>query len=141
MGEKARVLVVDDDPLVLRTIQRIVRLRYLDEGATSADEALQRVEQGEIAAVLSDVNMPGKSGLELLNILRARHPSLPVLLMTAKHSREDAERAIASGAIGYLTKPMPSEALLDSVAAALAASPSPSSEPSVAGEHSSQPAV
>ena len=119
MGEKAKILVVDDDPLVLRTIQRIVRRRYDDEGVTSADEALRRVRQGGIDAVLTDVNMPGMSGLELLSELRNQHPELPVMLMTAKHSTEDAEAARAQGAFAYLLKPMPPEAVLESVAEAL----------------------
>jgi CheY-like chemotaxis protein len=123
MGERATILLVDDDALVLRTLQRIVRLRYRDEGVAGGDQALQRVEQGGIQAVVTDVNMPGMSGLELLRVLRERHPWLPVLVMTAKYSAEDDARAIACGASAYLVKPMPAEALLDRVSQALALRP------------------
>lgn len=127
MGESITILVVDDDPLVLRTLQRIVRLRYRDEGAPDGDQALRRVEQGGIHAVVTDVNMPGMSGLELLRILRDRHPRLPVLVMTAKHSAADEERALTCGASAYLVKPMPADALLDRVSEALVARPGQSS--------------
>jgi DNA-binding NtrC family response regulator len=85
------------------------------------------VEQGGIQAVVTDVNMPGMSGLELLRILRERHPRLPVVVMTAKYSAEDAACALARGASAYLVKPMPADALLDSVAEALAARSGPHS--------------
>jgi len=124
MGEAVTVLVVDDDPLVLRTVQRIVRLRYRDEGASGGEQALTRVAQGGIHAVLTDVNMPGMSGLELLRVLRDRYPRLPVVVMTAKHSAEDAECALARGAHAYLVKPVGSESLLASVTEALTTRPS-----------------
>jgi DNA-binding NtrC family response regulator len=127
MGEGATILLVDDDELVLRTLQRIMRLRYRDEGVPGGDQALRRVEQGGIHAVVTDVNMPGMSGLELLKVLRERHPWLPVLVMTAKYSAEDAARAIACGAAAYLVKPMPAQALLDCVSEALALRPVPPS--------------
>jgi DNA-binding NtrC family response regulator len=120
MAERATILLVDDDALVLRTLQRIVRLRYRDEGVAGGDQALRRVEQGGIQAVVTDVNMPGMSGLELLQTLRERHPWLPVLVMTAKYSSEDDARAIACGASAYLIKPMPAQALLDRIRDALA---------------------
>jgi two-component system OmpR family response regulator len=123
MGESINILVVDDDPLVLRTLQRIVRLRYRDEGSADGAQALRRVEQGGIHAVVTDVNMPGMSGLELLRVLRDRQPRLPVLVITAKHSAEDEEYALACGAAAYLVKPIPAQALLDTLTEALAARP------------------
>jgi two-component system, response regulator FlrC len=82
----------------------------------SAEEALQAVEQESFSLVVSDVNMPGMDGHQLLGLLRARQPQLPVLLMTAHGAVERAVDAMRQGAADYLVKPFEPKALIELVA-------------------------
>jgi two-component system response regulator FlrC len=81
----------------------------------SAEEALKAVEREAFSLVVSDVNMPGMDGHQLLGLLRARQPQLPVLLMTAHGAVERAVDAMRQGAADYLVKPFEPKALLDLV--------------------------
>jgi two-component system response regulator GlrR len=78
--------------------------------------------------VLSDVRLPGRDGLALFDELRARHPALPVILLTAHGTIPDAVAATARGVFGYLTKPFDSQALLEKIRQALSLSAAPSSD-------------
>jgi len=82
----------------------------------SAEEALLAVGSEAFSLVVSDVNMPGMDGHQLLSLLRARQPQLPVLLMTAHGAVERAVDAMRQGAADYLVKPFEPKALLDLVA-------------------------
>ena len=73
--------------------------------AGDAAEALEKLEQGGYSLVLSDIEMPGKSGTELLRVIRERHPQLDVILITAVVDIDVALRALRNGASDYLTKP------------------------------------
>ena len=81
----------------------------------SAEEALTAVAREAFSLVISDVNMPGMDGHQLLSLLRARQPQLPVLLMTAHGAVERAVDAMRQGAADYLVKPFEPKALLDLV--------------------------
>jgi len=82
----------------------------------SAEDALEAVEQESFSLVVSDVNMPGMDGHQLLGLLRARQPQLPVLLMTAHGAVERAVDAMRQGAADYLVKPFEPKALIELVA-------------------------
>jgi two-component system response regulator FlrC len=82
----------------------------------SAQEALVAVGGEAFSLVISDVNMPGMDGHQLLGMLRVRQPQLPVLLMTAHGAVERAVDAMRQGAADYLVKPFEPKALLDLVA-------------------------
>jgi CheY-like chemotaxis protein len=108
------ILVVDDEPDVETLFRQQFRRdlkaeRFKMEFALSAPAALARVSELRDAAlilILSDINMPGMSGLEMLPQVRARRPDVPVIMITAYGDAETRRKAIERGAEGLLTKPI-----------------------------------
>ena len=128
------LLVVDDDPDMLRLLSmRLTAAGYRVLAVTSAESALNQLALERPALVLSDVQLPGKDGLALFDAVRAQHPSLPVILLTAHGTIPDAVEATARGVFGYLTKPFDGKALLEKISQALAVS-APHHLPSSRGE-------
>ncbi|MDI6750276.1 MAG: nitrogen regulation protein NR(I) [Pseudomonadota bacterium] len=101
------VWIVDDDRSIRWVLEKA--LAREDIGSTSfgsADEALAKLSAGETPRVLiSDIRMPGASGLELLRQVREKHPNLPVIIMTAYSDLDSAVAAFQGGAFEYLPKP------------------------------------
>ncbi|MGJ7525480.1 sigma 54-interacting transcriptional regulator [Variovorax sp. GB1P17] len=132
----ARLLVVDDDPDMLKLISmRLVSAGYQVTAVTSAETALTQLEIEHPQLVLSDVRLPGRDGLQLFDEIRKRHPSLPVILLTAHGTIPDAVEATARGVFTYLTKPYDARELLEKIAQALALG-APATTPSKAGDDS-----
>jgi EAL domain-containing protein (putative c-di-GMP-specific phosphodiesterase class I)/CheY-like chemotaxis protein len=103
----ATVLLVDDDPAFLRALARYLREGpHRIETLSSAPEAIERVRQGGIDLVVSDISMPGMNGLELLRAIRIHEPDLPVVLMTGLPALESATEAIEHGVLKYIVKPV-----------------------------------
>ena len=108
------VLVVDDEPdveaLFRQHFRRDLRAqRFVMDFASSAAEALVRIAgaiEQPLILILSDINMPGMSGLEMLPKVREMRPDVPVIMITAYGDAETKRKAIASGATGLLTKPI-----------------------------------
>lgn len=115
------ILLVDDDRLVLSTLSRgLAGAGYSVSTAESADDAEAFLAGGELPdLVILDVNMPGRSGLELVERLRS-FDHIPFMLLTAYSDQEIVDRATASGALGYLVKPVDTPQLLPTIKAALA---------------------
>ncbi|SCX40139.1 two-component system, response regulator FlrC [Pseudomonas sp. NFACC32-1] len=112
-----KVLLVEDDRALREALADTLVLAGHDYVAVgSAEDALLAVARETFNLVVSDVNMPGMDGHQLLGLLRARHPQLPVLLMTAHGAVERAVDAMRQGAADYLVKPFEPKALLDLVA-------------------------
>lgn len=112
-----KVLLVEDDRALREALADTLLLAGHDYRAVgSAEEALQAVAQESFSLVVSDVNMPGMDGHQLLGLLRARQPQLPVLLMTAHGAVERAVDAMRQGAADYLVKPFEPKALIELVA-------------------------
>ncbi|AWY40689.1 response regulator [Pseudomonas putida] len=112
-----KVLLVEDDRALREALADTLLLAGHDYKAVgSAEDALIAVEAEAFNLVVSDVNMPGMDGHQLLGLLRARQPQLPVLLMTAHGAVERAVDAMRQGAADYLVKPFEPKALLDLVA-------------------------
>src|SRR6266852_5936473 len=100
------VLVVDDEPIVLQLFSRVLSEKGLrTRTASSAEEALKLLEQGGIACVLADKNMPGMDGIEMLRRVRAAQPHCAFIVMTGYASTESAIEALRLGAVDYLEKP------------------------------------
>jgi CheY-like chemotaxis protein len=113
------ILVVDDEPDVAELFRQRFRREtrrgtYVLHYAPSAAEALDRLA-GEIeptlVAVLSDINMPGMDGLQLLGEIKQRFPDLPVMMITAYGDDERRQQAAEYGAAEFLTKPVDFERL------------------------------
>jgi len=110
----ALILVVDDEPdvadLFRQQFRREIRsARFAMEFAQSAPEALKVVETVEDASlilILSDINMPGMSGLELLPRARLARPDVPIIMITAYGDQDTRRKAIEGGAAGLFTKPI-----------------------------------
>ena len=100
------VLVVDDEPVVLQLFSRVLSEKGLrTRTASSAEEALKLLEQGGIACVLADKNMPGMDGIEMLRRVREAQPHCAFIVMTGYASTESAIEALRLGAVDYLQKP------------------------------------
>ncbi len=118
-----RILVVDDDADMLRLLSlRLKAAGHEVVAVGSAEAALAQLDIARPQLVLSDVRLPGKDGLALFDEVHARHPSLPVILLTAHGTIPDAVQATARGVFTYLTKPYDGKELLGKVAEALALS-------------------
>ncbi|WP_225781046.1 sigma 54-interacting transcriptional regulator [Xenophilus sp. Marseille-Q4582] len=132
----ARILVVDDDPDILRLLSlRLTGAGYQVTAVTSAESALTQLEIEHPRLVLSDVRLPGRDGLQLFDEIRKRHPTLPVILLTAHGTIPDAVEATARGVFTYLTKPYDARELLDKIAQALALG-APAATPAASGDES-----
>jgi CheY-like chemotaxis protein len=108
------VLVVDDEPdvevLFRQQFRRELRAgRFTMEFAPSAPAALKRITDAQAVSlilILSDINMPGMSGLELLPKARAARPDVPIIMITAYGDAETMRKALEGGAEALLTKPI-----------------------------------
>jgi DNA-binding NtrC family response regulator len=104
---KPRILIVDDDPGTLASLSRAFALEgYTALTAASASQALERIADEHVDAVLSDVVMPGSDGLEFLAELRRSVPEVPVVLMSGQASVETAVKATRLGALDFVEKPV-----------------------------------
>jgi CheY-like chemotaxis protein len=108
------ILVVDDEPDVAELFRQHFRREardgtYVMHFANSGEGALEQLTQGiepTLIVILSDINMPGMDGLELLREIKQRRPDLPVLMVTAYGDDERRRRASDLGASEFLTKPV-----------------------------------
>jgi CheY-like chemotaxis protein len=113
------VLVVDDEPdvepLFRQQFRRDIKAgRFVMDFAQSAADALEQIERVEgvtLILVLSDINMPGMSGLELLPKIKVLRPDVPVVMITAYGDAETKRKALENGAEALLTKPIDFAAL------------------------------
>jgi CheY-like chemotaxis protein len=119
MNNELRVLVVDDEEDVQWLFKQRFR-RELRDGAIelhfahSGEEALKLLQKGmatDIMLILSDINMPGMTGLELLRNVKDSYPALPVHMITAYGDEKNYRTAMDYGADGYMTKPLDFEDL------------------------------
>lgn len=107
MIDKLKVLVVDDDRRMVRTICDILRVKgHSAEPAYSGEEALETVRNEAPDCVLMDLRMDGIDGIETLKLLKGIVPDLPVVLMSAYATEEQVEEAKRAGAYSLLTKPI-----------------------------------
>ncbi|PYB78059.1 MULTISPECIES: sigma-54 dependent transcriptional regulator [Pseudomonas] len=112
-----KVLLVEDDRVLRQALVDTLELGgFCQRSVGSAEDALLAVAEEPFSLVISDVNMPGMDGHQLLAQLRRHHPQLPVLLMTAHAAVERAVEAMRQGAVDYLVKPFEPKALLSLVA-------------------------
>jgi two-component system response regulator HydG len=120
MAETATLLVADDDAAVRQSLERaLTREGYVVVLAPDGQAALERLREGGVDLVLSDLRMPGLTGLELLREAKVVAPDVDVIVLTAFGTVEEAVRAMKDGAIDFLTKPFRQAQLMKVVRQAL----------------------
>jgi len=117
------ITVVDDDASVRESMSSLLRsVGHAVKEFGSAEELIASAALDETDCVITDVRMPGMSGLELQRRLALSHPRLPVILMTAHTSDDEVRlRALRDGAADYLAKPLDEETVLRAIERALRA--------------------
>lgn len=112
MSKKPRILVVDDDHNMAKTLIKILHIKgYQAEEAHTGEEALAFARENQFDCLLSDIRMPGMSGVELFQAFKEHHPSIPIILMTAYAPAELLTESAAEGVVAILNKPLDFEIL------------------------------
>lgn len=116
MGD-LRVLLVDDEPLLLESLEIILTLNNMNivGRAHDGNEALAVLAEKECDIALVDLNMKGMGGIELIDCMRSQYPNVKILVLTTFYDDNNITRAIASGADGYLLKDSGKEAILGAI--------------------------
>jgi two-component system nitrogen regulation response regulator GlnG len=121
MAKSISVWIVDDDRSIRWVLEKAMQRENIPCMVfNSASDALRELERSQPAVVLSDIRMPGASGLELLQALKERLPKVPVIIMTAYSDLDSAVAAFQGGAFEYLPKPFDVDQALELVQRALA---------------------
>lgn len=106
MGEKKTILYVDDEPLNLMVFKASFRLSYNVMVANNGDEGLRMLEESGADFLISDMQMPGMNGVELIEIVKQRCPELPCFILTGYDCNEEISAAISRGVVNaYFSKP------------------------------------
>lgn len=128
MSALRKILVVDDDPVVGKSFSRVLsRKGYAVMTAANGEEALNKLAIEDYDVVFTDIKMPGMSGLEVAERVKAKRPWTPVVIITGYGTAEHEARAKAAGVSGFLHKPLSPEMIEDSAREAI-------SEPALAEE-------
>jgi DNA-binding response OmpR family regulator len=121
MNSGGHILIVDDETSLRQTLARILqRAGFEVTTAASGNEALALLSQQAFDLIYLDIRMPDTSGLEVLKIIHAKLPDLPVILFTAQPDLNSAVEALRSGAIDYLLKPLKPQTVIDRTQSILA---------------------
>lgn len=120
MRANHRVLVVDDDPVVGKSFNRVLSQKgYVVITAQNAQEALTKLQEGGYDAVFTDIRMPGMDGLELAERVKAKTPWTPVVIVTGYGTVANEARAKAAGVSAFLQKPLSPEMIEESASNAM----------------------
>ena len=119
-GTTKLVAIVDDDELMRSALHGLLKSAELPaQSFASAEEFLKSGQQHQIACLITDIRMPGMSGLELQTKLNAERCRIPIIFITAHGDEKLRMQALRAGAVEFLAKPFDDEALIESVRAAL----------------------
>jgi DNA-binding NtrC family response regulator len=122
--QRTRLLLVDDDVAMLRLLTRVISASFADqieiEALTDPNEAKERLQDGRVDILVTDLEMPGVSGLELLRCAKSRNATTQVLLITGHSTRGALLNALEFGATDYLLKPVDRTELVELIQETLA---------------------
>lgn len=114
------IAIVDDDDALRNSLDNLLRsVGFRVQGFASAEAFLQAQHAPETACLILDVRLPGMNGLELQRQLVAAHWGMPIIFVTAYANDDMRSRALAAGAVAFLSKPCREEDLLQAIEAAL----------------------
>jgi len=117
---RIRILIVDDEPFIGDLLERYLTPEgYICRVVLSGNEAIKVLGSTEVDLVLSDIMMPGMSGIDLLIVIKSQYPDVAVLMVTAVDDRDTGVHAVEIGAYGYIIKPFERNEILINVANAL----------------------
>lgn len=123
LAKSARISIVDDDKSMREAIETLIGSMELGvEQFSSAEDFLESGLSQNTDCLILDIRMAGMGGLELQQRLAASGRSVPIVFITAHYIEEEHAKAMAGGAVEFLTKPFTEQALLDAIAASLALS-------------------
>ncbi|MFN2499398.1 MAG: response regulator [Pyrinomonadaceae bacterium] len=114
-----KILLVDDDETIRETLYELLSQDYFCQTAETAEKAFARLEADQYDVVLTDISMPGLSGLELLGHVRQKFPDTPVIIISGIGDQEHAQGLIRLGAFDFLIKPFSLEVVEKSVGRAV----------------------
>ena len=117
----ATLLIVDDDAAIRGMLYEVLSGKYECHTASAADEAFQYLEVEHYDAIITDIAMPGLTGVELLKRVQLRDEDTPVILISGKGNEHDDESLLALGAFAYLKKPFGLDEIEEAVELALKA--------------------
>src|SRR5215470_3683657 len=116
-----RILIIDDEASIRESLETLLTLEgYTVETAPEGESGLDRIDRASYDLVLLDLALPGKNGLEVLHLIRERHPDLPVIMITAFGTVDNVVEAIRTGAQNFVQKPWDNEKLLAVIRSAIA---------------------
>ncbi len=116
MSTKGRILIADDEEIFIRTTSELLMIEgYECSLSNSADSVLEKLKTSEFDLLISDINMPGNSELELIKKLGEIAEGMPVILITGNPSLETASKSIHLPVVAYMTKPLDFDLLLTHV--------------------------
>lgn len=115
----ASILIVDDDEIIRDTLCELLSVDHNCDPASTAREALAKLAGQNYDLMLTDISMPGLSGLELLRFVAQSYPSTSVIIISGISDEEHAQRLIELGAFDFLVKPFRLEAVEETVKRAL----------------------
>lgn len=114
-----KILIVDDDDAIRDTLYELLSEQYVCQTAETAEKAVARLEADIYDVVLTDISMPGLSGLELLGHIRQKFSDTPVIIISGIGDQEHAQGLIKLGAFDFLLKPFKLEVVEKSVGRAV----------------------
>lgn len=119
-----KILVVDDDPVVAKSFERVLNNKgYAVITAGNGEEALNKLSAEKYDMVYTDIKMPGMSGIEVAERVKANQPWLPVVIITGYGTQDNEARAEAAGVSAFLSKPLSPEMIVGTTEMTLAATP------------------
>ena len=115
----AEILVVDDDDVIRETLCELFSTQYLCDTAETAERALAKLQARSYDVVLTDISMPGLTGMDLLARVNKYYPNTVVIIISGASDHDQAEKLLGMGAFEYLQKPFRLEVVEKSVERAL----------------------
>lgn len=121
MKISGHILIIDDEPVLRKTLARVLQQAGFEvTTAENGEQGLSFLQSSNFDLTYMDLRMPGLSGLDVLNLIHARYPTMPVILFTAQPDLNSAVEALRRGASDYLLKPLKPEVIIERTKAILA---------------------
>ena len=139
MASMPTILIVDDDAVIRGMLYELFSEKYECHTASTAEEAFQYLEVETYDAILTDIAMPGLTGIELLKRVQLRDSDTPVILISGKGNEQDPQQLIALGAFAYVSKPFKLTEIEEAVEQAIASKESEETTQPLRAEEKERP--